>query len=537
MDHLTIKEHLQQGPQKKDIIVHGWLRYLRKQSKMMFGHIYDGSSAEDLQLIIDRSQFSDQQWVELKKLDTGSAVKLIGLMVDSPKEGQKYELQVLNYIIYGQCDMSKYPLVPKKDYPADYVRRYPHLRPRIKVTQSRMRIRSALDLATHLFFQNNGYLRLHTPVITGNDCEGAGEVFEVKSDARWKMSYERIKQQQSNEVQEAIVETLENETNADQENTDQQQSKEELQSMIEKLNQTDQVLDKLSKEEREKLEEKRKFFGKTAFLTVSGQLDAESYACGMGKVYTFGPTFRAENSVTYRHLAEFWMIEPEMAFMDIHEDMEVAQAYVQFCLTYVLDNFRSDLEFLEKSQDTESALGLVARLESIVKSDFPRVTYTKAIELLKAEVANKGLDIFENPEIEWGMDMASEHEKHLVKHCFNDQPIIVYQYPSAMKAFYMHENEPDEEGHQTVAAMDMLVPGIGELIGGSQREVRMDVLLKKMSDANLNPSDYQEYLDLREYGNVPHSGFGLGFERLVMLATGTHHIRDVIPFPRASGCI
>lgn len=490
-DFEQVKQILETGS-GRTVTARGWFRYLRKQSKQIFGHLYDGSSHTDLQCVFLKTNLPEETWNMAKSMDNGSCVELVGDMVDSPARGQDYELIVKELILYGQCDMSEYPLVPKKGFTFDYYRQFLHLRPRVKVMQSIMRIRATLDYATHEFFRKNGYLRLHTPCITASDCEGAGETFEVNSLSRYKMSLRH----HATELEEA-------------------QSEDERKRL------------------ESALEAKKFFFGQPAFLTVSGQLDAEAYACGMGRVYTFGPTFRAENSNTYRHLAEFWMIEPEMAFMTLKEDMEVAQAYVQYCLQKVLEEHREDLIFLEEKQ--ENGAGLIERLERICQSDFPRVSYTSAIELLQTEV-EKGVEFDEN-EIMWGMDLASEHEKHLVSVCFDGQPIVVHGYPSKIKAFYMHENEPDEQGRETVAAMDMLVPGIGELIGGSQREVRTDILEEKMKKAGLEVEQYRDYLDLRRYGNVPHSGFGLGFERLVMLATATHHIRDVIPFPRAVALI
>lgn len=491
MDAISLKEILARGVQEKPVTAKGWIRYLRKQSKQAFGHMFDGSSFEDLQIVFLRDQLEPEIWMQVKTLDPGSSVEITGIMVDSPAKGQKYELKVTGMIVHGKCNQEEYPMIPKKGFTMDYMRQHLHLRFRPKVMQCIFRIRATLDFATHVFFRKHGYLRLHTPLITKSDCEGAGETFEVSSLSRWK-----------NSIAHADAEA-------------------------------EAAMTAEQKKAREaELEAKKFFFGQKAYLTVSGQLDGEAGACGMCKIYTFGPTFRAENSNTSRHLAEFWMIEPEMAFMELKEDMEVAQAYVQFCLAMVIDEHRDDLEYLEKTQ--EGGEGLVKRLETIRDSEFPRVSYTQAIEMLQAEVA-KGVE-FEESEIKWGMDMASEHEKHLVK-MHGDQPIIVHGYPSDIKAFYMHENEPDAEGRHTVAAMDMLVPGIGELIGGSQREIRLDVLTDKMKKVGLDLKAYSDYLDLRRYGNVPHSGFGLGFERLVMLATATHHIRDVIPFPRAVGLI
>lgn len=480
------------SPDGEAVVAKGWFRYLRKQSHQVFGHLYDGSCFTDLQCVFIKADLEDSVWQSVKGLDNGSSVEVTGVMVESPAKGQDYELKATGLVVHGQCDMSEYPLVPKKGFTLEYYRQFLHLRSRARMIQCIMRIRSTLDFAIHEFFQREGYLRLHSPLITASDCEGAGETFEVGTLSLYKRGLEHEqglpppKDEDERKVREAA------------------------------------------------LEARKLFFGVPAYLTVSGQLDAEAYACGMGRVYTFGPTFRAETSNTYRHLSEFWMIEPEMAFMELAEDMQVAQLMVQFCLNRVLERHQQDLEFLEQKQD--DGVGLRSRLQKIVDcQEFPRVSYTHAIDLLQAEVA-KGVE-FEESDIRWGMDLASEHEKHLVSVCYQGQPIIVHGYPSEIKAFYMHENELDDEGRATVAAMDMLVPGIGELVGGSQREIRVDVLEAKMKKVGLEVKQYREYLDLRKYGNVPHSGFGLGFERLVMLATATHHIRDVIPFPRAAGLI
>lgn len=486
----SIKNILLQGIQEKSVTAKGWIRYLRKQSKQVFGHMYDGSTFEDLQLVFIRDELEPEIWKLVKSLDNGSGVEVSGIIVNSPAKGQKYELKVINIIMHGKCDMNTYPLIPKKGYTMDYLRQYQHLRFRTKVMQCIFRIRSTLDFATHSFFHTQGYVRLHTPLITNSDCEGAGETFEVSSLSRYKNSL-----------------------------------KHELENNLSPKTEQEK------KDHEAELEAKKFFFGQKAYLTVSGQLDGEAGACGMGKIYTFGPTFRAENSNTSRHLAEFWMVEPEMAFMDLKEVMKVAQIYIQTCIATILEKHRGDLEHLEKIQENPK---LITSLESIRDNDFPQISYTDAICMLQEQI-EKGVIEFEENNIQWGMDMASEHEKHLVK--MFGTPIIVYNYPSEIKAFYMHENEPDAQGRHTVAAMDMLVPGIGELIGGSQREVRLDVLEKKMQHIGLDLEEYSNYLDLRRYGNVPHSGFGLGFERLVMLATGTRHIRDVVPFPRAVGLI
>ena len=487
----TIKTLLEVGSDLKDEIrICGWFRYLRKQSKQIFGQLYDGSSFTDLQCVFLKSDMEEEQWLKIKSADNGSGVQLFGLMIDSPKDGQKFELKVSKIIIFGLCDMSSYPLVPKKGFTLEYYRQHQHLRSRAKIVQSITRISATLDFATHLFFKKFGFLRLRTPLITSSDCEGAGEAFEVISDSRQKMATKILEKQ-----------------------------------LEEKPHDSKEI--KLLKQ---KLEEKKHFFGKPAYLTVSGQLHAETYACGMGRVYTFGPTFRAENSNTSRHLAEFWMVEPEMPFFDLQDNMQLAEEYVQFCIREVLGQNIEDLEFLEKGISP----GLMAQLSVIADNKFIREPYSKAILSLQEHVKSEKI-VFEDNNIFWGMDLGSEHEKYLVNGIHGGIPVILFDYPSAIKSFYMKENEIDDQGHQTVAAMDILVSGIGELIGGSQRETDLITLLEKMKDKGLDPAEYGQYLDLRRFGNVPHSGFGLGFERLIMLVTGVTNIRDTIPFPRYVG--
>lgn len=472
--------------------VNGWFRFIRKQSNQCFGQLYDGSCATDLQVVFLKKDIEEQCWATIKSCDNGASVQVTGQLVDSPGQGQKYELKATQIKIYGQCDATVYALSPKKGFTLEYLRQHPHLRSRTRIMQCVMRIRATLDFATHQFFRIRGFLRLHTPILTSNDCEGAGEVFSVQSDARYEMAKraeERAEPAQSDEER------------------------------------MDRIL---------KLEAKRHFFGKPTYLTVSGQLNAETYACGMGPVYTFGPTFRAENSNTYRHLAEFWMIEPEVPFMDLHGDMQLAEDYVQYCIRAVLSENVDDLRFLEEKQSE----GLINRLRVVADGSFVRCTYTEAVERLKQYVDEDRV-VFEDNKIFWGMDLSSEHEKFLVDVVFEGRPVILFNYPSDIKSFYMTENPPDKEHpeRRTVAAMDVLISRIGELIGGSQRETDLEILLQKMQQKNLDPAEYREYLDLRRFGNVPHSGFGLGFERLVMLTTGITNIRDTIPFPRFVGKI
>lgn len=428
------------------ITVCGWIRTVRDQKSFAFAEVNDGSTLANLQVITDDRE-------TIGKLHTGVSLSVTGTLSESPGKNQALELKAQSIRVYGSCNPEKYPL-QKKRHTFEYLRTIAHLRPRTNTQGAVLRVRNALAFATHLFFQQRGFLYLHTPVITGSDCEGGGEMFRVTT-------LEELKQDPSKD-----------------------------------------------------------FFGKKTFLTVSGQLEAEIAACALSDVYTFGPTFRAENSNTSRHLAEFWMIEPEMAFADLSDDMACAESYLQFCLRYVLDQCKEDLRFFDKFVEQ----GLIERLEHVVSSSFAHVTYTEAIEILK-----KAPKKFEFP-VSWGADLQSEHERYLAEE-FYRRPVIVTDYPAQIKAFYMRANDDGK----TVAAMDILVPKIGEIIGGSQREERFEVLEEKIARIGLNRDDYWWYLELREYGSVPHAGFGLGFERLVLFATGMENIRDVIPFPRTPG--
>lgn len=438
-----IKEILQ-GKINDKVTVHGWVRTVRDQKTFSFIEVNDGSTLGNLQVVADGS-FPD--------ITTGASVVITGHLVESPGKNQALELRASDVKILGTCDATKYPL-QKKRHTFEYLRTIAHLRPRTNTQGAVMRIRSALAFATHLFFQKRGFLYIQTPIITGSDAEGGGEMFRVT--------------------------TLEKPT------------------------------DDPSKD----------FFGKKTYLTVSGQLEGEIMACALSDIYTFGPTFRAENSNTSRHLAEFWMIEPEMAFADLKADMECAESYLKFCVGYVLEHCKEDLEFFDKFIEN----GLLARLQNVASSPFAHIPYTEAIEILK-----KAPKQFEFP-VEWGTDLQSEHERYLAEE-YCKKPVILTDYPADIKAFYMRANTDGK----TVAAMDILVPKIGEIIGGSQREERLDVLEKKIEEFGLNRPDYWWYLELREYGSVPHAGFGLGFERLVLFVTGMENIRDVIPFPRFPG--
>lgn len=394
---------------------------------------------------------------EIKKISTGSAVHVRGRLVDSPAPGQDVELHAVSVELVGGADPDIYPL-QKKRHSFEFLRTIPHLRPRTNALGAVARIRSCLNFAIHDFFRGRGFSQVHTPIITTSDCEGAGEMFTVTSLSPEQLSGEN-----------AFA---------------------------------------------------RDFFGRRAGLTVSGQLQAEIYALTLGRVYTFGPTFRAENSNTSRHLAEFWMLEPEMAFCDLHCDMDVAEELIRFLVRTVLEECAAELELFNRFIDK----GLKERLEKAVDEPFDRMTYSGAVDILAGAKRP-----FEYP-VHWGMDMQSEHERYICEEVIQ-RPVIVYDYPEEIKPFYMRLNDDG----RTVAAMDILVPGIGELVGGSQREERYDYLRRRMDAAGLNREDYEWYLDLRRFGSVPHAGFGLGFERLVQFVTGMHNIRDVIPFPRTPG--
>ena len=441
------------GTQSK---VCGWVRTVRDQKSFAFIELNDGSCLANLQIVFDSSNANFTEI--MSKLSTGASVSVSGFLQESPGKNQSLELHAKEIYIFGTCDATDYPL-QKKRHSFEFLRTIAHLRPRTNTQGAVLRIRSALAHATHLFFQGRGFQYVHTPLITGSDCEGGGEMFHVTTINPYEA----------------------------------------------KKHQTDPKDD---------------FFGKPTYLTVSGQLEGEILACALSDVYTFGPTFRAENSNTSRHLAEFWMIEPEMAFADLRDNMECAESYLKFCVKYVLDHAKQDMEFFDKMIEP----GLISRLENVLHNEFARLSYTDAIEILK-----KSGQSFEFP-VEWGCDLQSEHERYLAEKHFQ-KPVILYNYPAKIKAFYMRANEDGK----TVAAMDILVPKIGEIIGGSQREERLDVLEEKIQSLGLNKQDYWWYLELRKYGTVPHAGFGLGFERLVLFVTGMENIRDVIPFPRFPG--
>lgn len=443
----------------KEITVKGWIKSVRESKTCAFVDLNDGSTMNGLQIVIETS-LPDYALL-LPQLTTGAALAVTGDVVQSPGKEQSFELKAKYVEIIGPCDAQEYPL-QKKHHSLEFLRTIGHLRSRTNTIGAVARVRNVLAYATHQFFQERGFLYIMTPIITAADCEGAGQMFQV----------------------------------------------------------TTLKMDALPKNPQGNIDYAQDFFGKPAYLTVSGQLNVETYACGLSDVYTFGPTFRAENSNTSRHLAEFWMVEPEMAFADINDNMACAQAYLKHCVKAVLEQCGAEIKFF----DQYVSKGLIERLEHIVQMPFERVTYTDAIDLLM-----KADKKFEYP-VFWGVDLQSEHERYLVEEHFK-KPVILYNYPEKIKAFYMRRNEDGK----TVAAMDILVASIGEIIGGSQREERIDVLKQKMASMDLSEKDYWWYLELRKYGSVPHAGFGLGFERLVMLVTGIENIRDTIPFPRYPG--
>lgn len=466
---VKIKEVLGKSPGQEEITVMGWVRTLRNNQ---FIALNDGSSNENLQIVLELGSFDEGL---LKKITTGSSIRAVGQLVASLGKGQKVELKAKSIDILGGSDAEKFPLQPKK-HSLEFLREIAHLRFRTNTFGSVFRVRHALAFAVHQFFHERGFVYLHTPIITASDAEGAGEMFKVTT-----LPFDQTPRNSTGEVDFA----------AD-------------------------------------------FFGRATNLTVSGQLEGELAAMGFADIYTFGPTFRAENSNTTRHLAEFWMIEPEVAFNDLEDNANLAEAFIRYLISYVLKNNRADLEFLDqrlaeeekqKPQAERLETGLIEKLESVASQDFERITYTQAIEILLQSPAYKKKKF--KYELFWGADMQSEHERWLVEKHFK-KPVIVTDYPKEIKAFYMRQNEDGK----TVAAMDILAPGIGEIVGGSQREERLDVLESRMRDMHIPVEQMWWYLDTRRFGTVPHAGFGLGFERMVQFVTGMTNIRDVIPFPR-----
>ncbi len=478
MKRTRIAEILRKEPIGQEVVVKGWVRAFRNNR---FIALNDGSCAAHLQVVVDPEQLDE---ATLHRIKFGAAIGAEGRVVESQGKGQRVEVEVKNLIIYGDCDLEKYPLQPKRQS-LEFLREHAHLRFRTNTFGAVFRVRHALAYAIHQFFHERGFYYLHTPIITASDAEGAGEMFRVTT-----LPLENVPRTPDGQVDFS-----------------------------------------------------QDFFGRPTNLTVSGQLEAELGALALGEVYTFGPTFRAENSNTTRHLAEFWMIEPEVAFADLEDNMDLAEAMLQYVCGFALEHCAEDLQILEerpsdeekaKPQDQRSPMPLREKLRFVVENRFERLTYTEAIEILKNSPHNKK-GKFQFPIEKWGADLQSEHERYLVEKHFK-KPVILTNYPAAIKAFYMRLDEPREGvPGPTVAAMDILFPGIGEIVGGSQREERLEVLLQKMRDMHIPEDELYWYLDTRRFGTCPHAGFGLGFERLVQFVTGMTNIRDVIAFPRYPG--
>ncbi len=443
----------------REVNVKGWVRTRRGNKNVQFIALNDGSTIKNIQIVLDLAKFTDEEM--LKLITTGSSLDVTGMLVESMGKGQSAEIQAESITVLGTADPEEYPL-QKKGHTLEFLREKAHLRPRTNTFGAVLRIRSTLAFAIHKFFQEKGFFYLNTPLITASDCEGAGAMFQVT--------------------------TLD--------------------------------VDNPPRTDDGKVDYTQDFFGKPTALTVSGQLEGELGATSLGAIYTFGPTFRAENSNTPRHLAEFWMIEPEMAFYDITDNMELAEEFIKYCIRYALDNSADDIEFLAQMYDKE----LIKRLRHVLDNDFVRLTYTEGVKIL--EESGKKFDF----PVYWGADLQSEHERYLVEEHFK-RPVILTDYPKEIKAFYMKQNADGK----TVRAMDVLFPKIGEIIGGSEREENYDLLTQRINELNIPMKDMWWYLDTRRFGSVPHSGFGLGFERLVLFVTGMTNIRDVIPFPRTPG--
>ncbi|WP_431243241.1 asparagine--tRNA ligase [Flavobacterium sp. P21] len=477
MKHTKVRDLLNSTTTLQEVNAKGWVRTFRNNQ---FIALNDGSTINNIQCVVD---FENTPEGTLKRITTGASVSVIGTLVESKGAGQKYEIQVSKLEILGDSDAEKFPMQPKK-HSLEFLRENAHLRVRTNAFGAIMRVRSVLSFAVHKYFQDKGFVYVNTPIITGADAEGAGEMFQV----------------------------------------------------------TSLPLDNLPKNEEGNIDFKKDFFGKHTNLTVSGQLEGETFAMALGQIYTFGPTFRAENSNTSRHLAEFWMIEPEVAFNDLDDNMDLAEDFIQYVIKYALDNCGDDLKFLEgrlleeeksKPQAERSEMALLEKLNFVLENNFKRVSYTEAIDILRDSTPNKKKK-FQYLINEWGADLQSEHERFLVEKHFKC-PVILYDYPANIKAFYMRLNDNTEPGRETVRAMDILFPGIGEIVGGSEREERYDVLVEKMEKLGIDKEELYWYLDTRRFGSATHAGFGLGFERLVLFVTGMTNIRDVIPFPRTPG--
>lgn len=474
MKHTRIKELLASRDFGREVLVKGWVKTFRNNQ---FIAMNDGSSLANMQVVVD---FNATDEALLKRITTGAALAVTGVLVESLGKGQTVEVKAASVEILGDSDPEKFPLQPKK-HSLEFLREIAHLRFRTTTFNAIFTVRNALSFAIHQFFFEKGFVYMHTPIITGSDAEGAGEMFRVT--------------------------TLD--------------------------------LDNLPRNEDGTVNFREDFFGKSTNLTVSGQLEGELAAMGLGNIYTFGPTFRAENSNTTRHLAEFWMIEPEMAFYDLSDNMDLAEELLKYVIRFALERCPEEIEFLknrlleeekQKPQQDRAELDLVAKLQFCLDNEFERLTYTEAIDILQRSKPNQKKQ-FKYLIEGWGADLQSEHERYLVEKHFK-KPVILTDYPADIKAFYMRQNEPDEQGRRTVRAMDILFPGIGEMVGGSQREERYDRLMQRMDEMNVPAAELDWFLDTRRFGTAPHAGFGVGFERLVLFVTGMTNIRDVIPFPR-----
>lgn len=450
-----IAELISSGQANTDVVVKGWVRTKRGNKNVAFIAMNDGSTINNIQVVVDVAAFDEEL---LRRITTGACLRVDGLLVESTGSGQRVEIQARAIEIYGEADPETYPL-QKKGHTLEFLREIAHLRPRTNTFGAVLRVRHAMAFAIHKFFNDKKFYYLHTPIVTASDCEGAGAMFQVTTLDMYNMP----------------------------------------------------------KNEKGKIDFSQDFFGRATNLTVSGQLEGELGALALSQIYTFGPTFRAENSNTPRHLAEFWMVEPEMAFYELEDNMDLAEEFLKYLIKYALDNCMDDLEFLCKMYDEE----LIERLRFVVESDFVRLNYTEGVEILKASGKK-----FEYP-VEWGCDLQSEHERYLVEQHFKT-PVILINYPKEIKSFYMKQNEDGK----TVRAMDVLFPKIGEIIGGSEREADYDKLDTRIKELDMNMDTLWWYLDTRRFGSAPHSGFGLGFERLLLFVTGMANIRDVIPFPR-----
>ncbi|MFH6997555.1 asparagine--tRNA ligase [Flavobacterium sp. FlaQc-57] len=478
MKHTKVKDLLNSTTTLQEVNAKGWVRTFRNNQ---FIALNDGSTINNIQCVVDFENTPDET---LKRITTGAAISVIGTLIESKGAGQKYEIQVNKLEILGDSDAEKFPIQPKNKPSLDFLRENAHLRVRTNMFGAIMRVRSVLSFAVHNYFQQKGFVYVNTPIITGSDAEGAGEMFKV----------------------------------------------------------TALPFDNTPRTEDGKVNYKEDFFEKETNLTVSGQLEGETYAMALGQIYTFGPTFRAENSNTSRHLAEFWMIEPEVAFNNLDDNMDLAEDFIQYVIKYALENCQDDLKFLEgrlldeeksKPQAERSEMALLDKLNFVLENNFKRVSYTEAIDILRDSTPNKKKK-FQYIINEWGADLQSEHERYLVEKHFKC-PVILFDYPANIKAFYMRLNDNTEPGRETVRAMDILFPGIGEIVGGSEREERYDVLVEKMKALEIDEEELSWYLDTRRFGSATHAGFGLGFERLVLFVTGMTNIRDVIPFPRTPG--